>query len=145
MMNWDGGAKRRRRCRALSDRLFPECHVPQDDLQRGKGWGCITEKGLLLKSGPAIPLVWGPCTCVCPQLSRSPCTPRRSTIWICIHTWWFAWPWWCRSPARSTWPHSRPCRAMSYCKHAQLCPRNLQERTKGLADKCSNWNILYRE
>lgn len=34
---------------------FPECHVPQDDLQRGKGWGCITGGGRGVSSGLVQP------------------------------------------------------------------------------------------
>lgn len=143
-MNW-GWGKDRRRCRALSDKLFfPECRVPQDVLQRVRGSGWITEGqvGCVLMSGPTILLVWGLCMCVCPPLPRSPYTPRRSTTWTCTRTWWFVWLWWCHSPVHSTWPHSHLFHVMSYCRPAQLCPGSLCRRTEELSNKNWRWFTL---
>lgn len=99
---------------------------------KGKGVGlhCRGHMGHVLRSGPTIQLVWGPCMCVRPRPLHSPYTPQHSTIWICTRTWWFAWLLWCRSPVHSTWPHSRLCRVMSYCKPALLCPGNLHRVEK---------------
>lgn len=82
---------------------------------------------VLLRSGPTIRHVSGPCTCVRPQTPRSPYTPRHSTIWTCTRTWWSASLLWCRSPAHSTLPRSHPCRATSCCRCAQLCPESLRK------------------
>lgn len=111
---------------------FPRMPCSTGYPAQGKGAGlhCRERRGRVLRSGPAIQLVWEPCMCVCLQLPHSPYTPQSSTTWTCTRTWWFAWLSWCRSHAHSTWPHSRLCRAMSYCRPVRLCPGNLQQNGK---------------
>lgn len=108
---------------------------------KGKGVG-LHYRGCVLRSGLTIRLFWGPCTCVCPQLPRSPYTPQRSTIWTCTHIWWFVWLGWYRTPAHSTWPRSRLYHVMTYCRHAQLCQGTLQRKSKRVRynGQKFNWN-----
>lgn len=128
-MNWGWG-----RGVVYFRQTIPECLAPQDVLLLGGRGGVSIQGGLrgrVLRFGPTTRPVWGLCTCVCPRPPRSPYTPRRSTIWTCIRTWWSAWLAWCRSPAHSTWPHSRLCHGTSYCSHGQRCPGSLHMQEEG--------------
>lgn len=108
----------------------------------GGGSGFFPLCSRLLRSGPTTRPVSVLYTCARPQCPRTPCSAQRSTSGTCTRTWWCEWRAWCRTPARSTSPRSRPSRGTSCCTRDRPCPGSLGKEARAgqgvPSPSCSN-------